>query len=263
LFFFLSVLLYNTHSFVMASLRLIAFALPLLAGLVSAAKNPSSNIAFVSFPASYNEIQKGSSGAYHGFTFDWRKRCVQYCGSIGEHHLMSVSPLRVENTAAATCYCCKRDETTGNCYTAAHPYSSNDVQGPLTYCTPQVIKLMKPAIKTISSASIVSAPMPALTTKTAKPQAGKNMVFRWKGPASSLIDAKLYAKFSVGSTTLSVLLAPKTYDCIVPASIHGSKVSVTITSSSSANTAYQVAQGTFNIAKGLSKRDHEMRRVHA
>ena len=81
----------------MLSLRLFAFALPVLAGLVEAAKNPSSNIAFVSFPASYNDLQKGSTGAYHGL-------CVSF--DFGELSLMGTIALTpgardASNTAVA------------------------------------------------------------------------------------------------------------------------------------------------------------------
>lgn len=96
--------------------------LSLVGSLALAAKNPTSNIAFVSYPESYNAEQAGSSGLYHGAfslviaarvadrmyrlhlrlvcetaarersllrALDRRKKCLQWCGNQNAHHLMA------------------------------------------------------------------------------------------------------------------------------------------------------------------------------
>jgi len=222
----------------------------------TAPKNTAANIKFVQFPASYNSMMANSSGLYHGFTYSWRRKCEGKCGDSGKHHFMSVVPTRAANIAAASCWCCIKNPKTGECYNKSSPYSSTDVVGPYTLMSDIVIAKMNPAVKEVAESVVNAVSVPVFTVPTKKPTAGKSIMFRWKAPASELIDAKLYAKFTAGSKTATVMLNKKTYDCIVPANIYGSKVSVVLCAGGNQKSSYQVASGSVKIGKPVAKRDH-------
>jgi len=170
---------------------------------------------------------------------------------------MSVVPTRAENIASASCWCCIKNPATGVCYDKTSPYSATSVAGPYTLMTDICIAKMTVPVKAVAESLVTAVPVPILTTKTKKPVAGESVVLRWKGPKSGLIDAVFTAKFTVGKTVASVLLNKKTYDCVVPASIHGSAVAITVYSGKNQTPAFEVAAGTFKIAKpAVVKRGH-------